>query len=71
MVYRGEQGVSIVDCLFKEPTWALDGPASNTLKFLTVAYHHLGEAGIKLIESTFDSIRKGQLPVAKRNSDST
>jgi hypothetical protein len=57
LVYRGEEAFVIVDCLFQNPQWILDGPAANTLKFLMAAYHKMGEQGTRLVEETFNNIR--------------
>src|SRR5438067_805199 len=61
LVFRGEQTFVIVDCLIQNPQWVAEGPAANTIKFLTEAYHNLGEPGIRLVEETFNNIRLNKM----------
>jgi hypothetical protein len=57
IVFRGDQSTALVECLFQQPKWVLEGPAANTLRFLTTMYHKLGEPGVRLVEETFNNIR--------------
>jgi hypothetical protein len=62
LVYRGEETFVLVDCLIQNPQWVVEGPAAHTLKFLTMAYHKLGEPGVQLVEDTFNNIRLNRFP---------
>ena len=61
MVFRGEHPFAMDSCVLQEPKWHLEGPAANTMKFLMAAYHGMGEAGVKLVEATFNNIRLNKL----------
>ena len=56
LVLAGFDGVR---CVFTRCDWVLDGPAENTLLYLSAFYHGLGTQGPKMVESIFDSIRRG------------
>lgn len=58
LVFGGTGPVSMVECEFVGVSWAFTGPAQNTLTFLRAMYHGMGEGGLKLVERTFDEIRK-------------
>ena len=58
LVFGGTGPVSMVECEFIEVSWEFTGPAQNTLVFLRAMYHGMGDGGEKLVESTFDNIRK-------------
>ena len=62
IVCRGQGAVDLVDCFFKEPYWGVEDAAANTLKYLMALYHGAGEAGVKLVEATFQNIRKNRAP---------
>ena len=45
---------------FKEHVkWVFTGCAATTIAFMTGIYHGAGEGGRKLIEQTFENIRRG------------
>ena len=62
LVFRGEQPVQIVDCRLEKVKWRFEGPAKNTLRFLSAIYRGTGDGGRLTVENTFDAIRKGELP---------
>jgi hypothetical protein len=58
MEYSGTGPVSLSGCSFENVNWVFTGPAQNTLQFLHGIYHGMGEGGKKLIEQTFENIKK-------------
>jgi len=69
LVFRGEQPLIIVECLFHNPRWIAEGPAANTLKFLAEAYHKMGESGIRMVEDTFNNIRLNKIVLPPKSGD--
>lgn len=60
VVFRGTAPFTLSANRFKEDIeWAFDGAAALTLKVLSGLYHGAGEGGRKLIEQTFERIRRG------------
>jgi hypothetical protein len=57
MVFRGIGIVQMEDCKFFDCKWVLEGPAGNTVTFLSIIYSSLGEEGRKLVNSLFDYIK--------------
>jgi len=64
LVFRGEAPVQIVECHLERVKWRFEGPARDTLKFLSALYSGTGEGGRRTVEATFESIRKGDLPTS-------
>lgn len=62
IVYRGIGRLVLSGNHFDAPEWRLEGPASNTLMFLTDLYHNFGEVGRGVVEATFENIRRGHTP---------
>jgi len=60
MEFGGTGPVSLSGCSFSKSKWVFSGSAQNTLQFLTAMYHGMGEGGKKLIEQTFENIKKSQ-----------
>lgn len=58
MIYSGFSDVMLVNNEFHSCEWHFSGPASNTLDFLKLFYNKMGEPGKKIVEITFDNIRK-------------
>jgi hypothetical protein len=58
LVFSGTAPVGLVDCVFKASRWEFAGAAATTLSFLRALYHGVGEGGQKLVEGTFESIRR-------------
>ncbi len=56
--FGGTGPVSLIECEFSGVSWEFTGPAQNTMTFLRGVYHGIGEGGKKLVEATFDEIRK-------------
>jgi hypothetical protein len=54
--------VTMVECSFDQCSWSFTGAAALTVKFMTALYHGAGEGGRKLIEQTFEDIRRGHQP---------
>ena len=65
LVFRGEAPFKMDGCMIQDPEWVLEGPAATTIQFLTTAYHSMGEAGVRLIENTFNNIRLNKTPRGK------
>jgi hypothetical protein len=59
IIYSAKDDVAFEDCNFVECNWTFDGPAEETLIFLSELYNGLGEQGRDLVESVFQSIRTG------------
>lgn len=62
LVFRGEEPVQIVECTLEKVKWRFEGPARNTLRFLSAIYAGTGEGGRRTVEATFEAIRRGALP---------
>ena len=62
MEYHGEQAVKLIDCKFVACRWAFDGPAGNTVRFMSAIYQNGDPTLQKLIDDTFASIRTGKIP---------
>jgi len=59
IIYSARDDVAFEDCSFIECSWTFDGPAEETLVFLSELYNGLGQQGRELVESVFQSIRTG------------
>jgi hypothetical protein len=61
LVFKAMAPVGMSACHFKENVqWAFDGPAALAVEFMAAMYHGCGEGGRKLIEETFNEIRRGR-----------
>lgn len=58
LVYSGGELPGFTSCKFFDVTWKFEGAAERTLGFLSLFYHGMGETGPKMIETTFENIRK-------------
>lgn len=58
IVYKGLQPFNLINCNFIACKWKLEGAASNTINFLKVMYKDMGEFGKKMVEATFENIKK-------------
>ena len=56
--YSGDGPVSLSNCTFEAVKWVFTGSAQNTLQFMHALYHGMGEGGKKLIEQTFENIKR-------------
>jgi hypothetical protein len=65
MEYSGLGPASIYGCQFVDVQWVFAGPAQNTLQFMHAVYHGMGDGGRKLIEQTFENIKKPGVPHKK------
>jgi hypothetical protein len=63
--YAGKGPVAMIGCTFTNVQWVFVDAAQHTLQFLQELYHGMGEGGQRLVESTFDNIRKG-IPIRGR-----
>ena len=54
---------TLVRCSFTNSRFEFDGPAANTLAFLSGIYNGMGEGGKATVEATFESIRTKRFPV--------
>lgn len=59
LVFKAMDVCTLGACRFIDCGWEFEGPAATALKFLTALYHGGGEAARKVVESTFENIRKG------------
>ena len=60
--YAAEGPISLSGCSFNECQWVFVGSAQNTLNFMQVMYHGMGEFGQQMIEATFNNIKEGGIP---------
>jgi hypothetical protein len=59
LVFSAKAPISLLDCTFGDNVaWVFDGSAAMTLAFLNALYHGAGEGGKRLVESTFENIRR-------------
>src|SRR5687768_4636125 len=59
VVYRGGSKAYLVGCRFDGGcSFHLEDAAQRTLAFLRGMYHNLGPAGLRLVENTFNEIRR-------------
>ena len=58
LIFSAITPTSMVDCTFVNVNWNFDGSAALTLKFLNALYHGLGEEGKRLVERTFENVRR-------------
>jgi len=57
-VYRGAPTGFFSNCNFNTiKSWEFEGEAKNTLEFIAMTYHGIGEGGKKMMENLFQSIR--------------
>ena len=59
MVYTGRGSTRLENNRFVGCTWAIDGPAAQTMAFFRVLYHS-EEAGRNLVEATFEGVRNNR-----------
>jgi len=65
--YGGTGPISLEGCSFNSCQWVFTGHAQNTLNFMQVMYHQMGEFGKSMIEATFENIKNGVVPEANEN----
>jgi hypothetical protein len=66
LIYHGYGPIGMDGCSFTNVRWIFSDAAKNTVGFMTALYAGAGEGGKKLIEATFENIKKGQLPLPPR-----
>lgn len=59
LVFMGEGPVRFEACRFYSCEWVFDGPAENTLLFLSALNQGLGAEGKKLVKDIFASVLQG------------
>lgn len=59
LIFTGEGRVSFDRCRFIFCQWVFDGPAENSLRFLSALYRGLGSEGRELVKGIFESIERG------------
>lgn len=52
--------VQMEDCKFEGVRWDFEGPAFQTLNFMTALHEGAGPGGRRLVEETFENIRQGR-----------
>lgn len=57
LVYQGGEWAYLVGCRMEQCSFGFEGAAGRTLLFLQGMYRHMGPAGARLIEATFNDIR--------------
>ena len=66
IVYQGGAKAYLVGCRFEDGcSFQLEDAAQRTLAFLRGMYHHLGPAGMRLVENTFNEIRRPDAEAAE------
>jgi len=60
--YGGTGPISLDGCSFNSCQWVFTGHAQNTLNFMQVMYHQMGDFGKSMIEATFKNIKQGAVP---------
>src|SRR5215471_19093637 len=58
--YAAKGPVAMIGCTFSNVQWVFVDAADQTLRFLHGLYHGGGQGGRKVVESTFDNIRKSK-----------
>lgn len=57
-VYRGAPTGFFSKCDFNSiKSWEFEGEAKNTLEFIAMTYHGIGEGGKKMMENLFEGIK--------------
>jgi hypothetical protein len=59
LVFYSSKPCYLAGCTFDQVAWRVYGSAAETFNFLARLYHSGGEEGRRLVEDTFDSIRRG------------
>jgi hypothetical protein len=59
LIYHGYGAIHMEGCSFINVRWTFADAAANTVSFMAALYTGAGEGGKKLIDSTFDTIKKG------------
>ena len=63
IIFKGVESMALNNPTFSDCRWHFNGPAGNTLKFLSIVYG-LGDNGKQLVEAIITSIREGESPKA-------
>ncbi|MDQ3226810.1 MAG: hypothetical protein M3Q50_09300 [Chloroflexota bacterium] len=61
IVFRGTAPVQFEDCVFTECQWVFDGPAENTLRFLSALANDLGPEANAMVVNMLQGIVLGQI----------
>ena len=61
IIYRGTGPVQFEGCVFTECQWVFDGPAENTLFFLSALATQLGSEAAAMVKSLLEGIATGQI----------
>lgn len=57
-VYRGSPTGFFSNCDFNSiKSWEFEGEAKNTVEFIAMTYHGIGEGGKKMMENLFEGIK--------------
>lgn len=59
LVYSGGPSPDFVECNLDTLQLEFEGPALRSVQFLSDVYDGFGEVGKKVVEATFDNIRRG------------
>ena len=61
-MFSGYEAVTVERCDFNDSEWSFEGPAGNTLDFLSALYRGLGPGGEAIVELIVNGIRDGSFP---------
>ena len=67
LIYRGGEMPTVLDCTLNSSRFKLLDAAARTVEFMTHLYHGMGPGGQRLIEETFNQIRRPGGPASKGN----
>lgn len=59
LTYGGNGRVTLNNCSFFNVKWTFTAAAADTIRFLSALYRGSGQGGRKLVETTFENIKKG------------
>lgn len=62
LIFDASGPIKLDGCRFNSPRFLFDGPAADTLKFLSGIYNSGGDGASKrYVEDVFDIVRKGRI----------
>ena len=60
--FGGTGPIALDGCDFNQCQWVFTGNAQNTLNFMRLMYHNMGDFGKSMIEATFNNIKDSAPP---------
>jgi hypothetical protein len=61
IIFRGTKPVQFDKCVFTECEWVYDGPAENTLRYLSALANDLGPEAREMVINVLNGIVSGQI----------